>query len=102
MQRSRYIIEELLANIQPDEAYFWATYAGAEIDLLLFKSGRRVGVEIKRADAPRLTPSMKTALTELNLDLLWVLYPGERRYRLAEEIEVLPASILHGGSIPLF
>ena len=97
-----YIIEELLANIQPDEADFWATYAGAEIDLLLCKSGRRVGVEIKRADAPRLTPSMKTALTELNLDLLWVLYPGERRYRLAEEIEVLPASILHRGSIPLF
>ncbi len=93
-----YIIEELLANIQPDESYFWATYAGAEIDLLLFKSGHRVGVEIKRADAPRLTPSMKTALMELNLDRLWVLYPGERRYRLAEEIEVLPATWATGGS----
>ena len=89
-----YIVEELLANIQPDEAYFWATYAGAEIDLLLYKSGRRIGVEIKRADAPRLTPSMKTALTELNLDRLLVLYPGERRYTLAEDIEVLPAYLL--------
>lgn len=97
-----YIIEELLANIHPDEAYFWATYAGAEIDLLLFKGGRRVGVEIKRADAPRLTPSMRTALTELDLERLWVLFPGDRRYRLAEEIEVIPASILHRGSIPLF
>ena len=74
----------------------------SEIDLLLFKSGRRVGVEIKRADAPRLTPSMRTALTELGLERLWVVYPGDRRYRLAEEIEVIPASLLNRGTVPLF
>lgn len=89
-----YVIEELLACFQPDEAYFWATHAGAEIDLLLFKEGRRTGVEIKRADAPRLTPSMRTALTDLSLDRLLVMYPGERRYVLAENIEVLPVSLL--------
>jgi hypothetical protein len=89
-----YVIEELLACFQPDEAYFWDTHAGAEIDLLLFKEGRRTGVEIKRADAPRLTPSMRTALTDLSLDRLLVMYPGERRYVLAENIEVLPVSLL--------
>ncbi|MBN1664777.1 MAG: ATP-binding protein [Deltaproteobacteria bacterium] len=89
-----YIIEALLTDGQPDEAYFWATYAGAEIDLLLFKNGRRIGVEIKRADAPRLTPSMRSALTDLSLDRLLVIYPGERSYRLAENIEVIPASLL--------
>ena len=89
-----YIIEELLTGGQPDEAYFWGTYAGAEIDLLLFKSGRRIGIEIKRADAPRLTPSMRLALTDLSLDRLLVIYPGKRRYRLAENIEVVPASLL--------
>ena len=89
-----YVIEALLTGGQPDEAYFWATYAGAEIDLLLFKSGRRTGVEIKRADAPRLTPSIRSALTDLNLDRLLVIYPGERSYRLAENVEVIPASLL--------
>lgn len=89
-----YIVEDLLTAGRPDEAYFWATYAGAEIDLLLFKSGRRIGVEIKRADAPRLTPSMRSALTDLSLDRLLVIYPGERSYRLAENIEVIPASLL--------
>lgn len=89
-----YIIEELLTCVQPDEACFWATHAGAEIDLLLFKEGRRTGVEIKRADAPRLTPSMRTALTDLSLDRLLVIYPGERRYTLAENVEVLPAPLL--------
>jgi len=89
-----YVIEELLTCVQPDEACFWATHAGAEIDLLLFREGRRIGVEIKRADAPRLTPSMRTSLTDLRLDRLLVIYPGERRYKLAEHVEVLPVSLL--------
>jgi predicted AAA+ superfamily ATPase len=89
-----YVVEALLADGSTDEAYFWATYAGAEIDLLLFKGGRRIGVEIKRADAPRLTPSMRSALTDLNLDRLLVIYPGDRSYGLAENIEVIPASLL--------
>ena len=38
-----------------DEAYFWATHQGAELDLLLIKDGRRLWVEIKRMDAPVLT-----------------------------------------------
>ena len=74
----------------PDEAWFWATHAGAELDLLMTKAGRRVGVEFKRADAPRLTPSMRTAMRDLRLEALYVVYPGERRYRLAESVEAVP------------
>jgi predicted AAA+ superfamily ATPase len=85
-----YIVEGILACIKPDQAYFWATYAGAEIDLLLFKDGQRIGVEIKRADAPKLTPSIRTALTDLHLDRLLIFYPGERPYTLAENVKVLP------------
>jgi len=85
-----YVIEEIISSVQPDAVYFWATHAGAELDLLLFKDGRRFGVEIKRADAPRLTPSMRTALEDLRLDRLVVIYPGERRYTLAEQVEVVP------------
>ena len=89
-----YVIEELLMASRPDEAYFWGTHAGAEIDLLLFKDGRRIGVEIKRADAPRLTPSMRIAMTDLRLERLIVVYPGERRYALTEKIDVLPLSVV--------
>lgn len=85
-----YVIEEIITLLQPDEVYFWATHAGAELDLLLFKDGRRIGVEIKRADAPRLTPSMRTALDDLQLDRLVVIYPGTRRYPLADRVETLP------------
>ena len=85
-----FALEPMLQRLQPDEAYFWATHTGAELDALLIKDGRRLGLEIKRADAPRLTSSMRHALDDLELDALWVIYPGSLRYRLHERIEVLP------------
>jgi predicted AAA+ superfamily ATPase len=85
-----YAVEEVLKSFQPDEAYYWATHNGAELDLLLFKDGRRIGVECKRADAPVLTPSMRIALTDLKLDRLFVLYPGDKAYSLAKKVEVIP------------
>jgi predicted AAA+ superfamily ATPase len=85
-----YAVEEVLKALRPDEAYYWATHNGAEIDLILFKDGRRVGVECKRADAPALTPSMRIALADLKLDQLSVVYPGEKKYSLAKNVEVVP------------
>jgi len=85
-----YAVEEVLKAFRADEAYYWATHSGAELDLLLFKEGRRIGVECKRADAPTLTRSMKTALSDLKLDRLYVLYPGEKTYSLARKVEVVP------------
>jgi predicted AAA+ superfamily ATPase len=85
-----YAVEEVLKALRPDEAYYWATHNGAEIDLILFKDGRRVGVECKRADAPELTPSMRIALADLKLDQLSVVYPGEKKYSLANNVEVVP------------
>jgi predicted AAA+ superfamily ATPase len=89
-----YAVEEVLKALQPDEAYFWATHNGAEIDLLLFKNGRRIGIECKRADAPVLTPSMRIALADLKLDKLFVVYPGEKRYALDGKVEVVPLAQL--------
>ncbi|MBI3860780.1 MAG: ATP-binding protein [Planctomycetia bacterium] len=89
-----YAIEETLKALQPDESYFWATHNGAELDLLLFKDGKRIGIECKRQDAPSLTPSMRTALVDLTLDELIVVYPGTRAYLLAEHVRVIPLADL--------
>lgn len=89
-----FVLEQVLRIAAPDEAWFWATHAGAELDLLIAKGGRRVGVEFKRSDAPRLTPSMRAALQDLKLDALYVVYPGPRRYALAERAEVVPLDAL--------
>jgi uncharacterized protein len=85
-----YAIEEVLKAVRPEATYFWATHNRAELDLLLVKGRRRMGVECKRADAPRLTPSMRIALADLKLDELLVVYPGERSHPLADQVRVVP------------
>ena len=89
-----YVIEEIIKLSTPDEAYFWGTHGGAELDLLLVKDGYRLGVDVKRMDAPKLSPSMRSALEDLELDRLTVMYPGNRRYRLSEQVEVIPLAEL--------
>jgi hypothetical protein len=92
-----FAVEEVLKALRPDEAYFWSTHQGAELDLFLLSRGRRVGVECKRIDAPVLTPSMRIALADLKLDRLIVAYPGQRRYTLADRVEVVPLVDLVAG-----
>jgi len=98
-----YAVEETLRAVAPDEAYFWATHNGAELDLLLIKDGRRLGVECKRVDAPRLTASMHIALQDLALDHLVIIYPGARAYPLSERVTVAPlAQLAEGGPFTIF
>jgi uncharacterized protein len=85
-----FVIEQLLHAVEPDQAYFWATHQGAELDLLMLRGSRRVGAEIKRSDAPTLTPSMRIALDDLRLNKLWIIYPGQQRYNLHERATVIP------------
>jgi hypothetical protein len=92
-----YAIEQAVRCAEPDEVYFWATYSGAELDLLMIKDGKKLGFECKRQDAPKLTPSMKTAVKDLKLDSLTVLYPGTQSYNLAENIHVTPLDSLAGA-----
>jgi hypothetical protein len=96
-----YAIEETLRVVRPEAAYFWATHTGAELDLLLFKGGRRYGVEVKFQDAPRLTPSMRIALTDLGLKHLTALYPGDLRYDLDRRVTVVPLAQLASGKVDM-
>jgi uncharacterized protein len=89
-----FALEQVLRVARPDQAWFWATHAGAELDLFMLKGERRVGVEFKLSDAPSLTRSMHIAREELALDALYVVYPGPRRYRLAQGVEAVPLSAL--------
>lgn len=49
-----------------------------------------LGVEFKLADAPDFSRSLRTAFADLKLEHLWIVYPGERRYPLAEHVEAVP------------
>jgi hypothetical protein len=66
--------------------------------MLILSHGRHLGFEIKFSEAPRVTPSMHTALSDLQLDHLWVIYPGERAYAVHEKITAWPLSQLEALS----
>lgn len=85
-----FALEQVLRLAKPDEAYFWATHQGAELDLLMLKGARRIGVEFKRADVPKMTSSMRVAQNDLKLDALYVVYPGDQRFSLSDGAEAVP------------
>jgi uncharacterized protein len=89
-----FVIEQVLSSEPYDEAWFWATHQGAEIDLLLRRGDRLFGVECKRADAPRSTRSIRNALVDLGLERVAVIYPGAKRYPLGESVEAVPLNAL--------
>ena len=92
-----FVIEQVLATEPHDDAFFWGTHQGAEIDLILTRGGALNGVECKRADAPRITPSIRNALIEVGLARVAILYPGTERYTLSDRVEVVPLSALSHG-----
>ena len=77
-----------------EELAFWATHSGAEVDLLWQAQGRNWAVEVKYGSAPKLTPSMKSAVQDLSLEHVWVVYPGERIYSLADRVSALPLTCI--------
>jgi hypothetical protein len=85
-----FALEQALSFARDGEAYFWGTHAGAELDLVLFRRGRRYGIEFKYGDAPGMTRSLHVALADLRLDRAFIVYPGAARYRAHEKVEVVP------------
>lgn len=94
-----YVVDEIFRRSPQSRHYFWRTSNGAELDLVVQEpSGRRTGFEIKRADAPRLTPSVKAGLEDpqLRLDRVRIIYPGTKKYQLGDKTTVVPLSDLLG------
>lgn len=81
-------------GVRWDECFFWATYAGAELDLLVVRGKRRVGFEFKRSSSPRITPSMRSAMADLKLERLDVIHAGEGAFPLAPRVRAVPLATL--------
>jgi predicted AAA+ superfamily ATPase len=89
-----FALEQVLSVLGPREAYFWSTHSGAELDLLAFQKGRRLGFEFKSSESPSMTKSMHVALSDLKLDRLFIVYPGSKPFNLASKVEALPITQL--------
>ncbi|MEW5950215.1 MAG: ATP-binding protein [Thermodesulfobacteriota bacterium] len=74
-----FVIEQVIRwmGFRKEDCFFWATHAGAELDLLVVRGRGRLGFEVKLTSSPRVTPSMRSALSDLKLQRLYVIHSGE-------------------------
>jgi uncharacterized protein len=93
------VIDRLRAR--RDQCWFWRTHAGAELDLLVTDGDRRLGFEFKRTSSPSVTRSMHTALADLKLESLTVVYPGPESFPLADRIRAVGIQTLLEQIVPL-
>jgi uncharacterized protein len=86
-----FALEELSSTLEADsdDLYYWRTQNGAELDLLVFQGGKRIGYEFKYTDSPKVTLSMHIALKDLALETLNIVVPGKDSFPIHERINVI-------------
>ncbi len=89
-----HIINQLCAvtDSRPDQRYFWATHAGAELDLLITRGTERIGFEVKRTTQPTSTKSLTSARQTLRLDRTYVIHGGEHSFWISPDVEAVAAA----------
>ena len=98
-----FLLEEVIRQLgaQSEQCFFWATHAGAELDLLVVQGRKRLGFEFKRTSAPKVTRSMRAAVTDLELSSLDVVYAGQETFALSRTVRAVAASRLTTDLRPL-
>jgi predicted AAA+ superfamily ATPase len=89
-----FALEQIVQSLHPSQAYYWGVHGSAELDLLFMKQGKRYGIEIKFSEAPSITTSMRTAIDDLSLKHLWIVYPGRHAHDIDKKISLLPITDL--------
>jgi predicted AAA+ superfamily ATPase len=86
-----FVLQQLIRQVKarPDECFFWATHAGAELDLFIVRGRQRLGFDIKRTSSPQVTPSMRSAINDLNLKSLNVIHAGEKTFQLDKKVRAI-------------
>jgi predicted AAA+ superfamily ATPase len=98
-----FVIRQIIrqSGARTDECFFWATHAGAELDLLVIRGRQRLGFEIKRTSSPQITPSMRIALRDLKLNRLDVIHAGDATFPLDKKIRAVALTRLLDDVKPL-
>jgi len=86
-----FAIEQVIRalNLREEEVNFWALHSGAEIDLVWRRRGRLHAAEVKFSDTPRITPSIRSAIAELDLARVSVVHPGRDSYKLGPKVQAV-------------
>ena len=98
-----FVLEQIIRHlgVKSDECFFWATHGGAELDLLVFRGRQQLGFEFKRTSSPKITSSMRSALSDLKLQFLDIIHAGEMTFPMDKKIRTVAFSRLLEDLKPL-
>jgi len=85
-------IEQAIRQLRcaEEDCFFWRSHAGAEIDLIVQSQAGLLGIEFKAASIPKLSKGAFIAMNDLKLDQLFVVYPGDKKFEIADKVTALP------------
>ncbi len=86
-----FVIDQIIRHIrvEEEECFFWSTYTGAELDLLVVRGSEKRGYEIKRTTSPKYTSSMRSSMDTLSLISLDVIHAGDKTFQLSDNIRAV-------------
>ncbi|HMA76612.1 MAG TPA: ATP-binding protein [Candidatus Krumholzibacteriaceae bacterium] len=82
------VIENILSNIKNCSFGFYRTSAGAEIDLVVSRQNRTIGIECKASTSPQVTRGFWNAKKDLKLDECLIVSPVDEGYPIAGGVSV--------------
>ncbi|MFN8177544.1 MAG: ATP-binding protein [bacterium] len=98
-----FVLEQIVTHLgaEREECFFWATHAGAELDLLVVRGRTRLGFEVKRTASPAVTKSMSVAMEDLKLQRLDVVHAGDATFPMGKAIRAVALKRLLDDVRPL-
>ena len=98
-----FVLQQIIRQLgaRSDECFFWATHAGAELDLFVSRGRHRLGFEIKRTSSPQITQSMRNALGDLKLQRLDLVHAGDETFPMGKKIRAVALQRLLDDLQPL-
>lgn len=90
-----FVMEQLAAHLPADARLsYYRTAAGAELDAVVEQGPRVSAIEIKFSAAPKPSRGFWTAFEDVRADRGYVIAPVARRYRLADQVDVVPVEAI--------
>jgi len=86
-----FALEQLISilDLSPDDLFYYRTHGGTEMDLVVRHQGKLYGFEFKTTEKPSVTHSMTVAQKDLNLESVYLIYPGELSFPLRDRMWAL-------------
>ena len=85
-----FVIESVIAATPDWHHFFYRTATGVELDLVLEKGSRTIGIECKANTAPNPAKGFRQALRDLNIAEAYLVAPVENPYPVEQGIQVVP------------